>query len=156
MSNYQLASLVILRVFIGWHLLYEGLAKLSNPYWSAASYLLESQWTLFKSFATYPTLLFLIDTITIWGLILAGFLLIAGLFTRVGTIGAAALLFLFYIAHPPFIGWETNLPIDGNYLIINKTLIELAAVCVLYVFPTGRFFGLDLFLNKLTNQKQDQ
>jgi len=33
----------ILRIFIGWHFLYEGLAKLFSP-WSSAGYLMESQW----------------------------------------------------------------------------------------------------------------
>ena len=33
----------VVRIFIGWHFLYEGLAKLFSP-WSSAGYLLESQW----------------------------------------------------------------------------------------------------------------
>ena len=38
-TSWQTAILVVLRVFIGWHFLYEGLVKLLNPYWSAAGYL---------------------------------------------------------------------------------------------------------------------
>ena len=154
-TNFQLISLVTLRVLIGWHLLYEGLAKLTNPFWSATNYLQQSNWSIFNSLSANSGLLSIIDIMTIWGLILAGFLLIAGLFTRSATIAAAVLLFLFYIAHPPLIGWESNLPTEGNYLIINKTIIEVVALFVLYVFPSGRFFGLDLFLSGLTTGKKE-
>ena len=32
-SESQLTGLVILRILIGWHFLYEGISKLINPYW---------------------------------------------------------------------------------------------------------------------------
>ena len=41
-SKWQLWSLVILRVAIGWHFLYEGLVKLNSANWTAAPYLIES------------------------------------------------------------------------------------------------------------------
>ena len=37
---------------------------------------------------------------------------------------------------------------EGTYLIVNKTLIEAAAVCVLLVFNTGAIAGLDLLLSR--------
>ena len=40
-SNKQISILVILRVVIGWHIFYEGFAKLINPNWSSAGYLPE-------------------------------------------------------------------------------------------------------------------
>ena len=43
-NNAQLYGLVILRVIVGWHILYEGVAKLINPYWSSAAFLLDSKW----------------------------------------------------------------------------------------------------------------
>ena len=33
---------------------------------------------------------------------------------------------------------------EGTYLIVNKTLVELAAVAVLIAFRTGEIAGLDL------------
>ena len=45
-SSPQLFILVLLRIAIGWHFLYEGLAKLFTPNWSSASYLDSSQWIL--------------------------------------------------------------------------------------------------------------
>ena len=37
-NNAQLYGLVFLRVIVGWHILYEGVAKLINPYWSSAAF----------------------------------------------------------------------------------------------------------------------
>ena len=75
----------LLRIFIGWHFLYEGLAKLFSP-WSSAGYLMESQWLLsgmFHGIAENPGLLQFVDTLTVIGLILVGAGLFLGLFTRV-------------------------------------------------------------------------
>jgi thiosulfate dehydrogenase [quinone] large subunit len=38
--------LVVLRLFVGWHFLYEGVVKLFNPYWTAKTYLLTSEGAL--------------------------------------------------------------------------------------------------------------
>ena len=49
----QNTFLVTLRTLIGWHFLYEGLAKLANPDWSSAAFLLDSkepQWDQFQGF----------------------------------------------------------------------------------------------------------
>ncbi|WP_262487011.1 hypothetical protein [Geofilum rubicundum] len=35
LSSTQLTLLVITRVLIGWHFLYEGVSKIANPNWSA-------------------------------------------------------------------------------------------------------------------------
>ena len=43
-SKSQTVFLVLLRIFIGWHLLYEGVAKILIPEWSSEAYLLNSRW----------------------------------------------------------------------------------------------------------------
>ena len=45
----QLLWLVVLRVVIGWHFLYEGLVKVSNSNWSSVGYLMDSN-GFFKGF----------------------------------------------------------------------------------------------------------
>ena len=40
----QLYGLIVLRILIGWHFLYEGISKITNPYWSSAAFLMESKW----------------------------------------------------------------------------------------------------------------
>jgi len=84
-TNIQLTALVTLRVLIGWHFLYEGIAKAMNPYWSAGGFLSESQWifsSLFIAIANSPSALQIVDLINIWGQILIGIALIGGCFSR--------------------------------------------------------------------------
>jgi len=150
-STLQLTTLVILRMMIGWHLLYEGISKLINPYWSSAGYLMESKWLFsgwFQSIVANPTALKIVDFLNEWGLIAIGLGLIAGVLTHVATIAGIVLLLLYYFANPPFVGMTYSMPTEGSYLIVNKTLIEAAALFVLALFPTGRKIGLDLFIFK--------
>ncbi len=145
-SRFQTATLVILRILIGWHFTYEGLAKLTNPYWTSAGYLAESKWWLsgvFQGIAANPTLLTVVDYLNAWGLLLIGLGLMFGLFTRTATAAGMVLLFLYYVAAPPFVGYTYGMPTEGSYLVVNKVLIELVALAVALAFPTGRQFGLD-------------
>ncbi|KPK83153.1 MAG: DoxX subfamily [Gemmatimonas sp. SM23_52] len=145
-TKFQLASLVALRMLIGWHLFYEGLAKLTNPYWTSADYLAESKWWfsgLFVSLASSPTALGVVDFLNEWGLLLIGLALLLGCLTRVATIAGVVLLALYYIAAPPFVGYTYSMPAEGSYLVVNKVLIELVALLVVFAFPTERILGLD-------------
>ena len=145
-SNVQLFWLVSLRVLIGWHFLYEGLTKLMNPNWSSVGYLLDSEGFLkefYFSLASNPTTLSVIDFLNVWGLILIGLGLILGLLTRISTIAGVLLLTLYYFSHPPCVGFKYALPMEGSYLIVNKILIEMVALALLFVFPTGRRIGID-------------
>jgi thiosulfate dehydrogenase [quinone] large subunit len=153
-TSFQTAALVFLRILIGWHFFYEGLAKILNPYWTSAGYLAESQWWfkgIFVALASNQSALAVIDILTSWGLVLIGLGLMLGLLTRTATVGAIVLLFLFYIAAPPFAGIQYAMPTEGSYLVVNKILIELAAAFVLLAFPTGRSFGLDGLIHWKTN-----
>ena len=148
-STLTTTALVILRMLIGWHLLYEGITKLINPYWSSAGYLMESKWIFsgwFQSIVANPTALKIVDFLNEWGLIAIGFGLIAGFLTEIAAIAGIVLLLLYYFANPPFVGLTYSMPTEGSYLIVNKTLIEAAALLVLAVLPTGRKIGLDVFL----------
>lgn len=145
-TRFQTAVLVLLRIFIGWHFFYEGLAKLLNPYWTSAGYLAESKgWFqgLFVALASNSSALAVIDVLNSWGLTLIGLALMLGLLTRTATVAAIVLLFLYYVAAPPIAGYEYSMPTEGSYLIVNKVLIELGAALVLLAFPTGKSFGLD-------------
>lgn len=142
----QLSWLVILRVAIGWHFLYEGLVKLINLNWSSVGFLLDSGGFLgafFQSLANNPTTVNIIDQLNIWGLILIGLGLILGLFSKPVCIFGIILLATYYLSHPPFTGLRYAVPSEGSYLIVNKNLIELIALAVLYVFPSSRYIGID-------------
>lgn len=150
-SRCQLTLLVTLRVLIGWHFLYEGVAKLSNPDWSSVGFLLDSKWIfsgLFQNMASNPSVLNTVDFLNMWGLVAIGLGLILGFLSRPAIIGGIILLSFYYISHPPFVGITYAMPSEGSYLWVNKNLIELFALAVLYVFPTSRIIGIDRFLFK--------
>lgn len=145
-------AITVLRVLIGWHFLYEGIAKLSAPSWSAAGYLKQARGPfadLFKWLAAQPDLLANADLITMWGLTAVGLLLILGLFTRLASLGAIGFIVLFYLCNPPFIGYFYSIPTEGSYIIVNKNLVELGALVVVLVSGSGRFAGLDRIVHVL-------
>jgi thiosulfate dehydrogenase [quinone] large subunit len=155
-TGFQQTSLVLLRTLVGWHFLYEGLYKLWAPAWSRAGVPL-ADWSaagylrgvasgpfadLFNALAT-PRLLPVLDSSMPVALVLVGLSLMLGLFTRVGTWGALALLTVFYLSSIPTSGVHQP-GAEGAYLLVNKNLVEAAAVLVLLGFDTGKIAGLDL------------
>ena len=151
-SRWPLIAITVMRVLVGWHFLYEGIAKLTSDSWSAAGYLRQARGPFadqFRWLASQPNLLENANLITMWGLTIVGALLILGLFTRLASLGGIAFLLLFYFANPPFVGYFYSLPSEGSYLIVNKNLVELGALLVILVTGSGRFAGLDRLLHAL-------
>lgn len=147
----QIFWLVTLRVVIGWHFLYEGVVKLANPNWSSAGYLLDSAGFLKEFFywlASDPAMLNTVDFMNVWGLIAIGLGLILGLLTKPALWAGIILLAFYYLSHPPLVGISYGLPMEGSYLLVNKTLIELIAMIVLMYFPTGIAIGIDSLIFK--------
>jgi thiosulfate dehydrogenase [quinone] large subunit len=155
----QSITLIVLRTLIGWHFLYEAYFKIMSPAWTrggapltpwtSAGYLQGSSGPLAGIFHRLVNAGW-----TVWldrgvkvALLVIGLSLILGLFTRVGLWLALAMLSLFYLLYVPTLGipQPNN---EGTYLIVNKTLIEAAAVVVLLMFDTGRIAGLDFFLRR--------
>jgi len=148
-SKWQSGLLVALRFLIGWHLLYEGVFKLFKPEWSSIAFLAESKWIL-SGIADWITsnqgVLNTVDFLNTWGLITIGLGLILGLFTRTAAIAGTVLLGLYYLFNPPFIGMGTSVPLEGSYLVVNKTLIEAVMLLLIAVSPAARLLGLDSLL----------
>lgn len=159
LSPTQQVALVLLRTAIGWHFLYEGFFKLWGPAWSragaplapwrSAGYLKAASGPFagfFQGLADSRALPFL-DTAIAVALVLVGLSLMLGLLSRAGTWGALLLLGLFYAAAIPTSGVPQP-GAEGAYLLVNKNLVEAAAVLVLLSFGTGRIAGLDLLLKR--------
>jgi thiosulfate dehydrogenase [quinone] large subunit len=86
MKRFPTIVLLILRIIIGWHFLYEGIVKLFIPDWSAEPYLLGSYGFLsgfFHWLASDPTLLHIVNFMNIWGMILIGVGLFLGVFIMI-------------------------------------------------------------------------
>jgi len=152
LSRSAMISITVLRVIVGWHFLYEGIAKLTSTSWSAAGYLKQARGPfagLFRWLASQPNLLDNANLITMWGLTIVGLLLMLGLFTRLASLAGIGFILLFYFANPPFVGYFYSLPTEGSYLIVNKNLVELCALVVILVTGSGRFAGVDRILHGL-------
>jgi len=122
LSGVQMAAVVALRVVIGWHFLYEGLAKLQAPSWSAAGFTTASR---------------------------LGLGLVLGCFTRLASAAGILMLLMFYLCNPPFVGYFYSIPTEGSYLVVNKNLVELAGLAVVLVTGSGRVAGLDRIIHGL-------
>jgi thiosulfate dehydrogenase [quinone] large subunit len=153
LSRPQIFSLVALRLLVGWHFLYEGVSKLFNPYWSAKAYLLSAQGP-FQPFyvwlAEEPTIgaVNIVNMALLTGI---GTALMLGVLTRIAALAGIATLLLYYLAHPPLHGMVAG-PGTGNFWIVNYNLIEVAALLLVYYFPTSRYFGLDALIGRSSPQ----
>jgi thiosulfate dehydrogenase [quinone] large subunit len=84
-----------------------------------------------------------------WGLTAIGLGLILGCFTRLASAAGLLVILLFYLCNPPFVGYFYSIPTEGSYLVVNKNLVEAAALAVVLVTGSGRAFGLDRILHAL-------
>ncbi|MEK6254847.1 MAG: DoxX family membrane protein [Gemmatimonadales bacterium] len=158
-SRLQVTALVALRFAIGWHFFSEGVSKAVNAYWTSAGYLDQSQGFLsewFVDMASNPGTLALVDFLNVWGLILIGLGLMLGGLTRTVSFFGIVMLALYYLATPPWPGFVYSIPAEGAYMIINKTLIELCALFVTLLFPTGHIIGMDRLVKLARNRGSAQ
>lgn len=151
-STAQITWLVILRVFIGWHFMYEGMVKILNPKWTSLPYLLDSKGPASSFFITMTqndSVMTTVNFLNEWSLFLIGFCLIIGLFSKLSSFGGMLLLIAYSLSHPSMINVSYMMPFEGSYLWIDKNLVEFAALGVLCVFSTSKIIGLDRLLVKL-------
>ena len=156
-TTVQIVALVVMRVLIGWHFMYEGIAKLLKGGWSAAGYLSQAKGLLapvFQWMAASDTIMPIVNQLNIWGLIAIGLALILGIFTRFAAVCGMLLIFLYYLANPPFVGFYYAIPSEGNYLIVNKNLVEMSALFLIAVTYSGYYAGLDRIIGSLFGKKK--
>jgi len=152
LSRSAMIAITVLRVVVGWHFLFEGIAKLTSSSWSAAGYMRASRGpfaAFFRWIASNSQILDNANLITMYGLTIVGVLLMVGLFTRLASIGGIAFILLFYLCNPPFVGYFYSIPTEGTYLIVNKNLVELCALAVILLTRSGLFAGLDRIVHGL-------
>lgn len=90
-----------------------------------------------------------IDDVTPYALTAMGLCMVAGLFSRLASFGAAVFLLMTYLAVPAFPWLPTPPQIEGNYFFVNKNLVEMLAAFVLVTVPTGRWFGIDALFSAI-------
>ena len=156
LTRAQMITIVVMRVLIGWHFLYEGVSKLTTPGWSAAGFLLQARGPfagLFRWMAG-PDVLPIVNQLNMWGLTAVGLGLILGFFTRAASAGGLLMILLFYLCNPPFVGYYYSIPTEGSYLVVNKNLVEAAALAVIFVTGSGLFAGVDRLIHGLLGRRR--
>ena len=151
-SKAQLTWLVVLRVFVGWHFMYEGMVKILNPKWTALPYLLDSKGpasSFFIGLTQNESTMNVVNFLNEWSLFLIGLCLILGLFSKLASIGGMMLLFFYTLSHPSFVGSSYMMPFEGSYLWIDKNMVEFVALGVLCACSTSKEIGLDRLLVKI-------
>jgi uncharacterized membrane protein YphA (DoxX/SURF4 family) len=134
----------LLRMAIGWHFLYEGMAKLLAESWTSAGYLNGTHGVMsgfYHWLAASPVRLEVVDFLNVAGLILIGLSLFAGLFSRWASVCGVLLLVLYYFAYPPF-GISLLSVREGSVYVVDKLFVEAVALLFL-VFCREKGFGLD-------------
>ena len=156
LTRLQMTAIVVLRVVIGWHFLYEGIAKLTKPTWSAAGFLLQSRGPFAEVFhwmAADADRLALVNQMNMWGITAIGLGLVLGCFTRLASAAGIVLILLFYLCNPPFPGYFYSIPMEGSYVVVNKNLVELVGLAVVLVTGSGRVAGLDRIIHGLLRRR---
>jgi uncharacterized membrane protein YphA (DoxX/SURF4 family) len=100
------------------------------------------------------TLIDVIDWTTRWFLLVVGILLMIGLFTRLSCFAAAGFLLVTILVQPS-VPWLPAPPVsEGNYLFVNKNVIEMVALIALMTTRSGQWAGLDAIVRGLLSRRR--
>jgi thiosulfate dehydrogenase [quinone] large subunit len=95
-----------------------------------------------------------IDWSTRWFLLIVGVLLMVGLFTRLSCFAAAVFLAMTILTQPS-VPWLPAPPVsEGNYLFVNKNVIEMVALLALMTTRSGKWAGLDAIVSALFGRRR--
>lgn len=137
-------SIFLLRIAMGWLMLYAGVTKLLNPAWSAEGYLKSAKtFAGFYQWFLQPNVLPIINFVNEWALTLLGLSLILGIMVRLSSLLGAILMLLYYF---PVLGFPYVKPhsyIVDEHIIYALVLLFFAAV------RAGRIWGLENWCSRL-------
>ena len=153
-ADWKKILLTLVRMAIGWHFLYEGIAKLLIPNWTSFSYLSNSRGPLaaiYQWMASVPAILKTVDFLNVFGLLLIGAALFLGLFSRLAAVCGALLLTLYYFAYPPF-GDSLFSVSEGHLFIVDKLFIETMVLLFIVIMKQSGY-GIDAFIEIIRNRK---
>ena len=155
LHKWEVVAVSVLRMAIGWHFLYEGIAKIAIGGWSSQSYLANTTGFLspFYHWIAASPVIGAVDWLNIFGLLLIGLALFLGCFSRLASAAGALLLLLYYFAYPPF--WFSLFTSSGesHLYIVNYQLLE-AVVLVLLAFYPHTGYGIERWLGHWQAAKQ--
>lgn len=138
MSSSQKWALLILRLTLGWMMLYAGWVKIISGTFSAAGYLNNaSTFSGFYKWLASESLIGPVSFINEWALLLLGVSLILGIGVRLSaTLGAVLMLFYYF----PVLKFPYP---NAHSYIVDEHIIYAAGLLILAAFRAGRIWGLD-------------
>lgn len=143
MNRFHDISLLVLRISLGWLMLYAGITKVLDPAWSSEGYLKSAK--IFSSFYAWlasPAVLPVINFVNEWALTLLGVSLILGLFVRLSGVLGAVLMLLYY-----FPGLDFPY-VDSHSFLVDQHIIYISALLVLSALRGGKLLSVDFFLKQ--------
>jgi uncharacterized membrane protein YphA (DoxX/SURF4 family) len=129
--------LLILRIAIGWLLAYDGYQKFIDPTWSIGPVF--SNATIFPEFFAKLSTEPILSILNQWYpliIIVAGIMVILGLWMRFGIWALIILFFLQYLA-----GLDFPMTAQGGY-IVDKYLIYVLVLLTLEIIEADQYWGL--------------
>lgn len=144
MNTSQKITLFLLRIGVGWLMLYAGLTKVLGPTWSAAGYLKSAKtFAGFYGWLAGSSLLPVVNFVNEWGLTLLGISLILGVFVRLSSILGAILMVLYYF---PVLTFPYIKP---HSFIVDEHIIYALILAYFAVARPGRAWGLEKWCSGL-------
>jgi len=157
LQKWEVWAVSILRMAIGWHFLYEGIAKITAAGWSSQSYLANTTSFLspFYHWLAASSSIGVVDWLNIIGLILIGLALFFGCFTRVAALSGSVLLLLYYFAYPPYGFSLITISGESHLYIVNYQLLEAIALIFFAVYPHSGY-SIEKWLRGLIASRKDK
>ncbi|MCL5733672.1 MAG: DoxX family protein [Patescibacteria group bacterium] len=146
MNKISKQVILVLRVALGWLMLYAGLDKVLSGNWTAAGFLAGAK--TFNSFyvlLTHPGIIGVVNFFNEWGLTLLGISLILGVFVRWSSILGAVLMLLYYFA-------SNALPSVSEGFIVDDHIIYALILIFFAAINAGYYYGLDSVLSKTSSK----
>jgi uncharacterized membrane protein YphA (DoxX/SURF4 family) len=156
-ADWKKVLVTFLRVAIGWHFLYEGVSKLMVSGWTSYSYLANTTGFaagFYHALAANPVVVSMVDFMNVWGLIAIGLALFLGVLIRYASLAGVLLLLLYYFAYPPF-GSSLLKTSDGQFLMVDRNLIEALALLMLFIIRE-KGYGIDALLGFFRERRKSQ
>ncbi|MDO8571952.1 MAG: DoxX family membrane protein [bacterium] len=144
MTQFQKASVFLLRISMGWLFFWAGITKVLNPAWSAAGYLKGAKtFPDFYQWLSTTDILPLINFINEWGLTLLGVSLILGIFVRLSSTLGILLMFLYYL---PILQFPY---VNLNSFLVDQHIIFILVLLFFSTIRAGRIWGLESWCSRL-------
>jgi thiosulfate dehydrogenase (quinone) large subunit len=131
-------TIFLLRISLGWIMLYAGLTKVIDPSWSAEGFLTNAKTfsSFYAWFATSSNIVW-VNFVNEWGLTLLGASLILGIFVRYSAPLGAVVMLLYYF--PQLNGYR----LGENSIIIDLHIIYALVLVLLALTGAGKYYGFD-------------